>query len=83
MGAYEADIQRFLDSLDSYGEISGVNIGIKKTKVIIPDVSININLNGKPWAGGQVNLPGFNFVNKVNCSEEILSRIVKTTSVPF
>lgn len=47
MGAYEADIERFLDSLDSYVEISGLNIGIKKTKVIIPDVSININLNGE------------------------------------
>ena len=38
MGAYEADIQRFLDNLDSYGEMTGLNIDIKNTKVIMADV---------------------------------------------
>ena len=38
MGAYEADIQRFLDNLDSYGEMTGLNIDIENTKVIMADV---------------------------------------------
>ena len=41
-----ADLQSFIDKLDCYGKITGLNVSIKKAKVMT-DFPINISLRGR------------------------------------
>ena len=78
MGEHVADLQRFIDNLNSCGKMIGLNINIKKT-MVMADFPINISLQRETMeqVDKSVYLGSTFVVNKANCSEEILSQIGK------
>ena len=79
----EVDIQRFLHNLDSNGEMIGLSSYIDEIKVTT-NFAIKVSLDGETIEQvGKFFCFCLTFVvNKINCSEKIVSWIVKA-STPF
>ena len=77
----EVDIQRFLHKLDSNGKMIGLSSYIDEIKVTA-NFSIKISLDGETieQVGKFFSLCLTFVVNKINCSEKIVSWIVKAST---
>ena len=82
LGESEIDLQKFLNNLHTYGSMIGLQISIKKTKLMTNLDSCSLSLNNEPIevVNSFVYLGSTFEMNQINCSKDIFTRIGKASS---
>lgn len=81
LGESEADMQKFLDNLNTYGSMIGLHISIKKTKLMSNlDASLFLNNQLIEVVDSFVYLGSTFEINQLKCTKDIITRIGKASS---
>ena len=82
LGESESDIQKFLDNLHTYGSMIGLQISIKKTKLMCNLDNCSLSLNNQPIevVDSFVYLGSTFEMHQLKCEKDIFVRIGKASS---
>ena len=81
LGESEADLQHFLNNLDKYGKMIGLQISVKKTK-LMSNIGASLNLNNQPIEAVDsfVYLGSTFEIQQLRCTKDVITRIGKASS---